>query len=139
MATQKQLDALKKARAAKARKAKAKKPKKKVAITAPSRTTGKAPSKRLRSRRAKNYKAPAGYYPNPTSEYYVITVASNMGDAYFSGANNRGHTFDTHLSKAVKFPDRKIANMFAGMIKMHYDEIDIDATVRRINPNVKKK
>jgi hypothetical protein len=68
MATAKQLAALAKARAARAKKA-AKKPttkKKKVAVKAPSRATGKAPSKRLQTRRVKN--TATGYYPSPAKK-----------------------------------------------------------------------
>lgn len=69
MATAKQLAALAKARAARAKKAKTaakKKPTKKVSVNAPSRATGKTPSKRLQSRRRKN--VTPGYFPNPAKK-----------------------------------------------------------------------
>lgn len=62
MATPKQLAALAKARAARAKKS----PAKKIAVTAKSRATKKAPSKRLKARRAANTKA--GYFPNPVKK-----------------------------------------------------------------------
>lgn len=73
--------------------------KKKVSVNAPSRRTGKAPSARLKKRRAKNTRS--GYYPNPAHKAYV--VAANIGNklGYFDGT---AFVSDKHYAAHLKSP-----------------------------------
>lgn len=91
MATPKQLAALAKARAARA--------KKKKPITAKSAATGKAPSKRLKKRRAENTKK--GYFPNPVKKpaRFIVKVTLKNNDV---GYLTHAMTLDTDVKKAAK-------------------------------------
>jgi hypothetical protein len=98
MATAKQLAALAKARAARAKKAGAKpatkKPRKKVAVKAPSRATGKTPTKRLQTRRKKN--TAAGYYPNPaTVKKCLVFLQKKGGKKYYLHLTGGKASWDT--------------------------------------------
>lgn len=85
---------------------------------APSKSTGKKPSKRLVNRRSKP-RVP-GYYPNPVKKLtrYAVRVETPKGQVgYFSGWDNKtGPQFDTDIAKAVKGGDRKLMEHFADAI-----------------------
>lgn len=112
------------------KKASKKKPaRKRVAINAPSRITKKAPSKRLRSRRARNAKP--GYFPNPTDQY-VIAVYFNRDISYFDGAGfNIGKQFAARFNNqtAAKRVAEKLAKVSRGDIAVC--PADVDARVLR--------
>ena len=101
MATPKQLAALKKARATRAKNLAGKSPAKKISVTAKSRVTKKAPSARLKKRRAANVKA--GYFPNPVkaaAAKFIVEVKTNINKIGYLTANG---TLDTLASEAAKF------------------------------------
>ena len=96
MASQAQLAALAKARAARKKKTPAK-----IAVGAKSRVTKKAPSKRLKARRAKNVKA--GYFPNPKpkapNKKFTVKVTLKNGKAGYVTPTGQ---LDTEIIYAVK-------------------------------------
>lgn len=116
MATQKQLAALKKARAAKKRNV----DKRKVGTsqTKKSRATGKTPSKRLKKRRASNTKK--GYYPNPTTAkktVYLVKVETTLGEhGYLKSWPKSGPKFDTLVSNAYEYDKKSDAEMIANIL-----------------------
>lgn len=118
MATEKQLAALAKARAARKKKTKAKpvakKRVKKIAVNAPSRATGKKPSPRLKARRQKNKTAPKGYYPNPSVREYVIVVETSGPKGqigYFSTWKEKGPAMDDDYRNAAKMTKESAENI----------------------------
>lgn len=87
-------------------------------VNAKSKVTGKAPSKRTKSRRAKPQLK--GYSANPVKRYYTVFAVKN-GDiiAYWDGA-----TFDTDRYKQKLYSDigdaKKDAEKIAEKIKSGY-------------------
>lgn len=107
MATPKQLAALKKARAARA--------KKKKPVTAKSQVTGKAPSKRLKKRRAENTKK--GYFPNPvksrkTSPKFLIEIKIKRGAVGYLTSSGKADTDIKYAQKLILQSAEKKARDF---------------------------
>lgn len=141
-ATEKQLAALKKARAARKKNLAAKKKpvakkttvkKKKVAVTAKSRATKKAPSARLKTRRAKNTKP--GYYPNPAKKTvikYGVKVVTNAGkEGYLTEKGAFNTEKDTARAMGKLEAERQARFIFAKYNKklMMVEVIDIKKPV----------
>ena len=134
LAAQKKFAAMAKARAGKKKAASKKKPakktvKKKVAVTAPSRATGKAPSTRLKKRRTKNKRAPAGFYPNPCTNGYVVAAIVDGKKYYFDGDKSLGSK-----AKAARYSEKQlkvIAAKVAKGVKYHEGVIAERVTVKK--------
>ena len=122
MASKAQLAALAKARAARK-----KKPVKKIPVNAKSRVTGKAPSKRLKARRAKNTRA--GYYPNPvkktTPRKFTVRVTLASGKV---GYVTPSGGLDTDIGYAVKKSEtecNKLAHSFFAENKKYLKSVEV--------------
>lgn len=88
-----------------ARKVAAKKTARKKAITAPSRATGRAPSKRLKARRSANTKK--GYFPNPATNWtHGIIQTAEHGAA----------------KVVARTPDRLTADIIASLLNKYAQE-----------------
>lgn len=86
---------------------------KKVAINAPSRATGKPPSKRLRSRRARN--TVPGAYPNPAPRKgYSVAVATD-GIVYWLTPRN---SLSSKRLNALAVPNKGVARSLAGTLPL---------------------